>query len=56
MTADAGGVTSGAVLRRIGVIGAGRMGQPIIGHMVRKGLAVAAYDIDPAKKDAVAIL
>ena len=56
MTADAGGVTSGAVLRRIGVIGAGRMGQPIIGHMVRKGLAVAAYDIDPAKKDAVANL
>ena len=44
------------MINNIGVIGAGRMGQPIIGHMVKKGLAVAAYDIDPAKKPAVAQL
>ena len=32
------------------------MGQPIIGHMARKGFAVRAYDIDEAKRDAVARL
>lgn len=32
------------------------MGQPIIGHMVRRGLTVTAYDIDSAKQDAVAKL
>ena len=37
----------------VGVIGAGRMGLPIIGHMVRKGLTVAAYDIDSAKRATV---
>jgi 3-hydroxyisobutyrate dehydrogenase-like beta-hydroxyacid dehydrogenase len=37
----------------IGMIGAGRMGQPMIGHLVRRGFAVAAYDIDPAKQGAV---
>jgi 3-hydroxyisobutyrate dehydrogenase-like beta-hydroxyacid dehydrogenase len=29
------------------------MGQPMIGHLVRRGFAVAAYDIDPAKQQAV---
>ena len=29
------------------------MGHPIIGHMVRKGLAVTACDIDPARREAV---
>jgi len=43
-------------MKNIGVIGAGRMGQPIIGHMVRKGLTVTAFDIDPGKKAAVAKL
>src|SRR4051812_48760368 len=37
----------------IGMIGAGRMGQPMIGHLARKGFDVAAYDIDPAKRQAV---
>jgi 3-hydroxyisobutyrate dehydrogenase-like beta-hydroxyacid dehydrogenase len=37
----------------VGVIGAGRMGQPMIGHMARKGLVVVAYDIDQAKRDTV---
>ncbi|OFW16434.1 MAG: oxidoreductase [Acidobacteria bacterium RIFCSPLOWO2_12_FULL_67_14] len=32
------------------------MGQPIIGHMVRRGFTVRAFDIDPAKRDAVAQL
>ena len=40
-------------LSRIGMIGAGRMGQPMIGHLARKGFAVMAYDIDPAKREAV---
>jgi 3-hydroxyisobutyrate dehydrogenase len=37
----------------IGVIGAGRMGQPIIGHLVRKGFTTTVYDIDPGKRSAV---
>lgn len=45
-----------AAIKAVGVIGAGRMGQPIIGHMARKGLAVAAYDIDPARQGVVAKL
>ena len=39
--------------KRIGMIGAGRMGQPMIGHLARKGFEIAAYDIDPAKRSAV---
>jgi hypothetical protein len=31
-------------------------GQPIIGHLVRKGFEVIAYDIDPARRDAVVTL
>jgi 3-hydroxyisobutyrate dehydrogenase len=38
----------------IGVLGAGRMGLPVIGHLVRAGHTVLAYDVDPAKKEAVA--
>jgi len=34
----------------VGVIGAGRMGQPIIGHLVRKGFATRVYDIDAGKR------
>jgi 3-hydroxyisobutyrate dehydrogenase len=40
-------------LHNIGVIGAGRIGQPIIGHLVRHGFAVQAYDVDVAKRSAV---
>jgi 3-hydroxyisobutyrate dehydrogenase-like beta-hydroxyacid dehydrogenase len=40
-------------IRKIGFIGAGRMGQPMIGHAARKGLDVAVYDIDPAKRAVV---
>ena len=49
-------VTSAAAIRTVGVIGAGRMGQPIIGHMARKGFAVLVYDIDEGKREAVAKL
>ena len=37
-------------IRSVGVIGAGRMGQPIIGHLARKGFSVAVHDVDPAKR------
>lgn len=40
--------------QKVGVLGAGRMGLPIIGHLVRDGFPVVVYDVDPAKKDAVA--
>jgi len=40
-------------LRDIGVIGAGRIGQPIIGHLIRHGFVVQACDIDPAKRTVV---
>jgi 3-hydroxyisobutyrate dehydrogenase len=45
--------TAATAIRTVGVIGAGRMGQPIIGHMVRKGFTVVATDIDAGKRDAV---
>jgi 3-hydroxyisobutyrate dehydrogenase-like beta-hydroxyacid dehydrogenase len=38
---------------KVGMIGAGRMGQPMIGHLARKGFEISAYDLDPAKKAAV---
>jgi 3-hydroxyisobutyrate dehydrogenase-like beta-hydroxyacid dehydrogenase len=37
----------------VGVIGAGRMGLPIIGHLVRKGCTTLVYDVDAAKRAAV---
>jgi 3-hydroxyisobutyrate dehydrogenase-like beta-hydroxyacid dehydrogenase len=33
----------------VGVVGAGRMGTPIIGHLARKGFATAACDLDPER-------
>jgi 3-hydroxyisobutyrate dehydrogenase len=39
--------------RNIGVVGAGRMGVPIVGHLVRHGFAVHACDVDSAKRPAV---
>jgi 3-hydroxyisobutyrate dehydrogenase len=41
------------MVKRIGMIGAGRMGQPMIGHLVKRGFEVSTYDIDPAKKKPV---
>jgi 3-hydroxyisobutyrate dehydrogenase len=40
-------------VRKVGMIGAGRMAQPMIGHLAKKGFEVAAFDIDPAKRAAV---
>jgi 3-hydroxyisobutyrate dehydrogenase len=40
-------------IRTVGVIGAGRIGQPIIGHLVRKGFVVVANDVDGSKQEAV---
>jgi 3-hydroxyisobutyrate dehydrogenase-like beta-hydroxyacid dehydrogenase len=40
-------------LHEVGLIGAGRIGQPIIGHLVRRGFAVQACDIDEAKRPAI---
>ena len=40
-------------LRNVGLIGAGRIGQPIIGHLVRNGFTVLACDADAGKRPAV---
>lgn len=40
----------------VGVIGAGRMGLPIIGHLARKGFATLATDLDPKKNAKVEAL
>lgn len=37
----------------VGLIGAGRMGLPILGHVVRAGFTVIAHDVDPEKRTAV---
>ncbi len=42
-----------ASVKRVGMIGAGRMGQPMIGHLAKKGFDVCAYDIDAGKRAAV---
>jgi 3-hydroxyisobutyrate dehydrogenase-like beta-hydroxyacid dehydrogenase len=40
-------------MTKVGMIGAGRMGQPMIGHLARKGLDISVFDIDPGKRAAV---
>ncbi|MBI3044892.1 MAG: NAD(P)-dependent oxidoreductase [Betaproteobacteria bacterium] len=42
-----------ASIRTVGVVGAGRMGQPIIGHLARKGFVVLVHDVDAGKRTAV---
>jgi 3-hydroxyisobutyrate dehydrogenase-like beta-hydroxyacid dehydrogenase len=37
----------------VGVVGAGRMGMPIIGHLARKGFSTQVYDIDGDKRATV---
>jgi 3-hydroxyisobutyrate dehydrogenase len=44
---------SSAGKQAVGVLGAGRMGQPIIGHLARAGFPVIVHDVDPGKQDAV---
>jgi 3-hydroxyisobutyrate dehydrogenase-like beta-hydroxyacid dehydrogenase len=43
----------GRAIKTVGVIGAGRMGQPIIGHLARKGFTAIVHDVDAAKRAAV---
>src|SRR4249920_3085133 len=40
-------------LKSVGVVGAGRMGTPIIGHLARKGFATQVFDIDPVRAGVV---
>ena len=40
-------------LPTVGVIGAGRMGTPIIGHLVKKGFGTTASDLNPARESVV---
>ncbi len=38
-----------AQAKTVGVIGTGRMGLPIVGHLARKRFSVRAHDLDPGK-------
>src|SRR5258708_6209710 len=40
-------------VKAVGVVGAGRMGTPIIGHLARKGFATRACDLNAARANAV---
>ncbi|HXS53430.1 MAG TPA: NAD(P)-dependent oxidoreductase [Usitatibacter sp.] len=40
-------------IRKVGFIGAGRMGMPMVGHVAKRGFEVAVYDVDPAKRAGV---
>jgi 3-hydroxyisobutyrate dehydrogenase len=37
-------------VKRVGLIGAGRMGMPLVGHLARKGFDVVVYDVDSTKR------
>ncbi|WGL52479.1 NAD(P)-dependent oxidoreductase [Nocardioides sp. BP30] len=41
--------TGNTSAEKVGLIGVGDMGLPMSGHMVRRGLDVVAYDVDPAR-------
>ena len=40
-------------IRKVGFIGAGRMGMPMIGHVAKRGFDVSVYDIDAGKRAGV---
>lgn len=44
-----------AINTTVGLIGAGRMGLPIVGHLVRKGFTTLATDLNPAREALVAL-
>jgi 3-hydroxyisobutyrate dehydrogenase-like beta-hydroxyacid dehydrogenase len=46
------GVPSQAV-KTVGLIGAGRMGMPLVGHLASKGFSVTVFDVDGTKKAGV---
>ena len=37
-------------VKNVGLIGAGRMGMPMVGHLAKSGFDVRVYDADPAKR------
>jgi 3-hydroxyisobutyrate dehydrogenase-like beta-hydroxyacid dehydrogenase len=48
-----GSITTPApAIRRVTVIGAGRIGLAIVGHLVRGGFTVVAHDVDPSRREA----
>ena len=40
-------------IKTVGLIGAGRMGMPLVGHLAKKGFNVSVYDVDGTKKGGV---
>ena len=44
---------STATKQTVGLLGAGRMGMPIIAHLVKAGFPVLVYDVDPSRKEDV---
>ena len=40
-------------VKRVGLIGAGRMGMPLVRHVARKGFDVVVYDVDTTKRAGV---
>ncbi len=44
------------MIRNVGVIGLGKMGHPMVRHLIAKGFWVAAYDLDDARRGAAAAL
>jgi len=42
-----------SAVKTVGVVGAGRMGQPIVGHLVRKGFTAIVHDVDAGKRERV---
>ncbi|MEK9802728.1 MAG: NAD(P)-dependent oxidoreductase [Curvibacter sp.] len=48
--------TASKPTQSVGVIGAGRMGTPIIGHLARKGFATMACDVNAAREQHVTAL
>ncbi len=43
-----------AAIRRVGVLGLGRMGLPMARHLVRAGFAVSGFDLHPERRSALA--
>ncbi len=43
-----------APIRKVGVIGLGRMGLPMARHLVRAGFSVSGFDLDPERRAALA--
>lgn len=43
-------------VRTVGLIGVGRMGRPVCGHLLRSGIVVRMYDIDPRAMEPVVAL